>query len=230
MINLFKKIIIKIKGFFPVRLKTFFKKYKKFNAYNKLDIKLLKYLNFENGFYIDCGANDGVNQSTTWYFEKSLKWKGLLIEAIPEVYSQLKKNRSYSNIYENCALVSSEFKEESVEFFYNIDDTLTGGSIERENFIKKSVPAKTLDSILQKNPSIKIVDLFSLDVEGNEFEVLNGASLDKIRYMLIETNNFEKLNSVLNNKKFEFVERFSNYNFSDQPDYGDYLFKNKLLD
>ena len=225
--SLLKKITIKIKGFFPVKLKTFLKK---FNAYHQLDIKLLKYINFENGFYIDCGANDGVNQSTTWHFEKFLNWKGLLIEAIPEVYDQLKKNRSSNNIYENCALVSADFREKNVEFFYNKNDTLTGGSLERENFIKKSVPAKTLDSILQKNPSINIIDLFSLDVEGNEFEVLNGTSLDKIRYILVETNNFEKLNSVLSNKKFKFVERFSNYNFLEQPDYGDYLFKNKLLD
>ena len=225
-----RKIIINVKGLFPVKLKTFIKKFKKFNAYHQLDIKLLKYIKFENGFYIDCGANDGVNQSTTWYFEKFLNWKGLLIEAIPEVFDQLKKNRGSSNIYENCALVSNEFKEKSVEFFYNKKDTLTGGSIKKENFFKQSVPAKTLDSILKNNPSINIVDLFSLDVEGNEFNVLEGASLDKIRYILVETNNFKKLNSVLNDKKFKFIERLSNYNFLKQPDYGDYLFKNKLLD
>ena len=225
-----KKTIIKIKGLFPVKLKTFLKKFKKFNAYHQLDIKLLKYINFKNGFYIDCGANDGVNQSTTWYFEKFLNWKGLLIEAIPEVYDQLKKNRGSNNLYENCALVSNKFKEKSVEFFYNKRDTLTGGSVEKENFIKRSVPAKTLDSILKNNPSINIIDLFSLDVEGNEFNVLEGASLDKIRYLLVETSNFKKLNNVLNNKKFKFIERFSNYNFLEQPDYGDYLFKNKLLD
>jgi len=54
--------------------------------------------------------------------------------------------------------------------------------------------------------------------------------LDKIRYILVETNNFKKLNNVLNAKEFKFVERLSNYNFLEQPDYGDYLFKNKLLD
>ena len=52
--SLLKKIIIKIKGLFPVKLKTFLKKFKKFNAYHQLDIKLLKYINFKNGFYIDC--------------------------------------------------------------------------------------------------------------------------------------------------------------------------------
>ena len=40
---------------------------------------------FKNG--IECGANDGVNQSNTWYFEISKK--GLLIE--PHFLKSLKK-------------------------------------------------------------------------------------------------------------------------------------------
>ena len=34
----------KIKGFFPVKFKTYIKKFKKYNAYNQLDKKLLKYV------------------------------------------------------------------------------------------------------------------------------------------------------------------------------------------
>ena len=49
----------------------------------KLTKKMLKYINYKNGFYIDCGANDGVNQSNTWYYEKNLGWNGILIEPIP---------------------------------------------------------------------------------------------------------------------------------------------------
>ena len=60
--------IKKIKGLFPVTLKTFIKKFRNFNADNKLDLKMLKYINYENGFFIECGANDGVNQSNTWYY------------------------------------------------------------------------------------------------------------------------------------------------------------------
>ena len=81
----------KIKGFFPVKFKTYIKKFRKYNAYHQLDKKLLKYINYKNGFYIDCGANDGVNQSTTWYFEKYLNWNGILIEPIPNVFNELKK-------------------------------------------------------------------------------------------------------------------------------------------
>ena len=85
------KAIIKFKGLFPTKLKTSIKKFRKFNGYNNLDKKMLEFINFKDGFYVDCGANDGVNQSTTWYFENQLSWKGILIEPIPSVFDELKK-------------------------------------------------------------------------------------------------------------------------------------------
>ena len=95
MIN---KVIRQIKKFLPVKFKTYIKKLKKFNG-DGLDIQMLDYINYKNGFYIECGANDGVNQSTTWYFERTLQWKGLLIEPIKLVYAELKKNRNKRNFF-----------------------------------------------------------------------------------------------------------------------------------
>ena len=43
--------------------------------------------------------------------------------------------------------------------------------------------------------------------------------------MLIETDNFLKLKKYLNRKNYKFLKRLSNYQFSDKPEYGDYLFK-----
>ena len=63
------KIIIKLKGFLPVKFKTYLKKFRNYNGYEGLDKRMLKYINYSNGFYIECGANDGVNQSNTWYFD-----------------------------------------------------------------------------------------------------------------------------------------------------------------
>jgi len=57
---------------FSKKVKSYFKKFRKFNAINNLDKQMLDYLNYENGYYIECGANDGVDQSNTWYFEKKL--------------------------------------------------------------------------------------------------------------------------------------------------------------
>ena len=78
-----KHIPDSIKGLFTAKFKTYFKKFRKFNALQEIDKKMLKYINYRNGYYIECGANDGVNQSNTWYYEKCLDWKGILIEPIP---------------------------------------------------------------------------------------------------------------------------------------------------
>ena len=221
----------KIKGFFPVKFKTYFKKLKKYKDYNEIDKKLLKYLNYKNGFYIDCGANDGVNQSTTWYFEKYLNWNGILIEPIPDVFNELKKNRSKSNYFYNTALTDFNYKFKTIKFNFNKEDTLTGSIFSNKKLLKKTqtikVKATTLDQIIKKNKSNKLIDLFSLDVEGYEFEVLNGINFDniKFKFLLIETEFPEKLINLMSRKNYTFVERLSNYNFSNRPAYGDYLFK-----
>ena len=106
-----KFIITFFKSLFSARSKSFFKKYRRFNAINKLDQKMLSYINYRNGFYIECGANDGINQSNTWYFEKYLNWRGVLVEPNYNVFEQLKKNRSKKNIFINKALVSNSYKK-----------------------------------------------------------------------------------------------------------------------
>jgi len=206
MINILKKIL-------PIRFKTFLKKFRKFNSINNLDKKLLKYLNFKNGFYIECGANDGVNQSNTWFFEKSLNWRGILIEPNKKIFEELKKNRSSKNIFENVALVSESFSKKIYLTNDNLESKITG-NLNNSNI---EVFTSTLNNILKKNEIYKI-NLFSLDVEGYEENVLNGIDLKifEIDDILIETNNFEKINSVL---------KYNNYNFLEKLSFHDYLFK-----
>jgi FkbM family methyltransferase len=222
------KIIIKLKGLFSVNFKNLFKKFKKFNAYNDLDKKLLKYINYKDGFYIDCGANDGINQSTTWFYEKTLNWRGILIEPIPQVFEMLKKNRSKDNIFVNAALVSKRFAKKYIDINFNPLDTLTGSVLyNNKNSKKNLVKAVTLSSIF-KNNKIKKVDFFSLDVEGYEFEVLQGINFKKFKfkYILVETANPKKLNNFFLKKNYNFIERLSDYKFKKIPEYGDYLYKN----
>ena len=42
---------------------------------NDIDKKLEKYLNYDNGFYVELGANDGFTQSNSYYFELKRNWK-----------------------------------------------------------------------------------------------------------------------------------------------------------
>ena len=67
-----------------------------------------------------------------------------------------------------------------------------------------------------------------MDVEGYEFEVLEGInfSTQKFKYILIETEFPKKMNNFLKKNGYNLVERLSNYKSLEKPDYGDYLYNN----
>ena len=213
-------MFVKLKGLIPNPLKIFIKKFYFFNGYHALDKKMLEFINFKSGFYIECGVNDGVNQSNTWYFEKKLGWHGILIEPQPNVFLKLIKNRSKKNFFENCLLKSKKTKKKFMTMYSDPSDTLITRSTKISNrFTNKiKVPAKTLNSILVKNNAPYEIDFFSLDVEGDELNVLNGINFKKykFRYILIETQIFKKINYFLRNKKYSFLKKLSD---------GDFLFK-----
>jgi len=203
--------MLKINNLLSKKTKTFFKKFRKFNALNNLDKKLLQYINYNNGFYIECGANDGVDQSNTWYYEKFKNWHGILIEAHPKLFGELKKNRSKNNILVNKFLVAKNFKS----LIVNISDNDLMSKFSNSNHKNFSTQPITLTEILKNNNSPKIIDLFSLDVEGYEFKVLEGIDFKnyKFKYFLIETNNFNKLNNYLVTKKYKFINKLSHHDY-----------------
>jgi len=212
--------IKKIKGLFPVTLKTFIKKFRNFNADNKLDLKMLKYINYEKGFFIECGANDGINQSNTWYYEKKLNWRGVLIEPIPEVFDQLKKNRKSENLFFNNVLKSFKDKRKYIRLIYDKKDSLITKieSKKNKNTYSFRSRAKTLNEILTISKAPKKIDFFSLDVEGDEINVLNGVDFKKyyFKYILIETINLKKVINKLKKFDYKLKKKLSNI---------DYLFK-----
>jgi FkbM family methyltransferase len=204
-----------------------------------LDDKLLKYLNFENGFFIEAGANDGLSQSNTALYEFEYGWKGLLVEPNPKKCFECKKRR-INSIVENYALVSDNYTDDYIEG--NFDETGYSESLTslvydkgdwcdshlqihkeqiKNNLIR--VPAITLNKLLEKH-NVDRVDFISLDVEGYEISVLNGFDLDKYnpKYFLIETTNLE------NRKKsiIEYMEE-RDYTVIDQPSINDSLFAKK---
>ena len=87
-----------LKKLLPISLLEYYWNYKRksktYYGRNKVDKIILKYLNFDNGFFVELGANDGIKESNTYYFEKNLNWKGILIEPSIENYEKCKKNRS----------------------------------------------------------------------------------------------------------------------------------------
>ena len=201
-----------IRSLFPKKLKTFFKKLRKFNALNQLDKKMLEFINYENGFFIECGANDGVDQSNTWYFEKNLNWSGILIEPLSKQFQELKKNRSKKNKFFNLALCSSEI--ENILLMENNDlvskSVIDSSKIANSKF--ESVSSQTLTKILDEVSAPSLIDFFSLDVEGFEDQVIKGINFDKynFKYFLIETQNDEVINFLIN-KNYIFIKKLSHH-------------------
>ena len=91
-------------------------------ALNEIDKKIAYYLPEilnEKTFYVEAGANDGVNQSNTHFLEKIYGAKGLLIEASQSLFEKCLNNRCDSNIFALCALVQDTYEYDYVDLIYS---------------------------------------------------------------------------------------------------------------
>jgi FkbM family methyltransferase len=208
---------------------------------NELDRKLERYVDYNGGYFVELGANDGVTQSNSLYFEKHRGWRGVLVEPAPHKFLQCRKNRGRGTSVFCAACVSFDYSDEFVRIIYSnlmstpidlesdIADPLAhaerGGSFlkSQESIFEFGAVAKTLNSLLIEASAPKLVDFLSLDVEGAEIEVLKGIDHRefRFRYILVECRDIPKLKSYLEQAGYRFVEKFSEQ---------DYLFAAKESD
>ena len=199
----------------------------------ELDKKLRKYLNYKNGFYVELGANNGVDQSNTLYFEMKRGWKGILMEPALNNYLECLERRGKKNVVFCNACVSNEFKEKFIEFsFANLMSTATAINSDLPNInehlenAKNFYPQKqhslkfaalttTLNDLLDEGNAPHTIDLLSLDVEGAELEVLKGIDFGKysFKYILVESRDFTRLNLFFADYGYSFVEKFTSQDF-----------------
>ena len=182
-------------------------------ALGDLDLKLRRYLDFDGGFFVEAGANDGISQSNTLYFERHHGWRGLLVEPIPELAAACRRNRPRCRV-ENVALVPHGFPDAEVEMRYcNLMSVVKGGMAspeEEDRHIAAGeacqavrsyslrVPAKSLSDLLDAH-AIDEVDLLSLDVEGFEAQALSGLdfSRHRPRFIVVEARYRDQINAIL---------------------------------
>lgn len=146
--------------------------------------------NIKKGISIECGAFDGVMESSTLFFEENLDWSCINIEASPPIFEMLKVNRPKSFNF-NVGLGNKEqllvFKHaihpnHGVKFgngsFKHTSNHKQFLDVENCKFDEYEVIStkysKFIDELMNEHFTNKIIDLFVLDVEGYELEVLEG--------------------------------------------------------
>lgn len=86
---------------------------------NKLDVKLAECLRHRNGSYVEIGANNGIQQSNSKYFETFKGWRGVLIEPAIDNFIELKRNRNKGNYFANYNCVPFDYSEKYVNLIYS---------------------------------------------------------------------------------------------------------------
>ena len=187
--------------------------------------------NQEDGFFVEIGAFDGLQGSNCYHFERFMNWKGIAIEASPTQFNKLKKNRNCQ--LQNVALSSIK---KTVEFYEVTEGFTQMSGINNVNYqnsfnriinkSKSKINKIKINSIPFSEiiPNNQIIDLVSIDIEGNEFEVLNSIDYDiyEIKVIILENNIPEKLNYL----KF-FTEK--NYSYYDRVGMDEIYYNNKYF-
>jgi len=194
-------------------------------ALDELDRKLERHLDFDAGVFVEAGSNDGVKQSNTYYFEKIRGWTGLLIEPVPSLAAECRKNRRGPVV--EAALVASEEPGATVELHVaGLMSTVTGAlgdpaatarhvavGLELQRLSSAPslrVPARTLSALIDEAALRLPIDLLSLDVEGAEPAALRGLDLARHapRFICVEARAPAVITAILE-PRYRLVEMLS---------------------
>lgn len=146
------------------------------------------FANISEGTCVEVGAFDGLEMSNTAYFE-SKGWKTLLVEANPDLAEKCRQNRPKANVVNKAAVAPGSPSEVTFE----VAESMTGMSslqIDTNNqrrikgllgevaIRKITITASPLDCILEEAHFHRL-DFISIDVEGFEWDVLQGFHIQK---------------------------------------------------
>jgi len=164
-----------------------------------------------NGYFIDIGAYDGISLSNTFLLESKYRWNGICIEALPEEYIKLKRNRPHS-----ICIQKAVFSKSDLEVEFSVADMYSGIveyiDCHNEGKTDKRIIVSTirLDDILTQYNAPQFIEYLSIDTEGSELEVLKSIDFTKYTFGIIhiEHNGIEprrsNMKSLLLSKGYKY--------------------------
>jgi FkbM family methyltransferase len=185
-------------------------------AQNREDILIRGFFpEVKQGFYVDVGANHPADDSVTKLFYDA-GWNGINIEPNERLFSQIAEQRPRDiNLKVGVSdkkgtLILREYANHGLSTFSNEmkDSYLSEESAKTSSYKDVEVSVVTLVDIFSEHVTKKPIHFMKVDVEGFEYEVLQGNDWKKYRPELIciESNHLVKdWRPILNNAKYEIV-------------------------
>ena len=168
------------------------------------------------GFFLDLAAADGLTHSNTHVLEKWFGWSGLCIEPNPGFFAELKGRR-------RCRVDQSVISDRRERLRFRIDNGQLGGVVAddtdnnervRGDQLSKAeiveLPAQPLNDVLERHNAPRVIDYFSLDVEGCEERIISTIDFDRYQFRCLTIERpTPRVNEVLFDNGYVFVKNFS---------------------
>lgn len=150
-------------------------------------------------FFVEIGANDGVRGDFLYYFVKRYKWRGIVLEPVPDIFARLQQTyHGDEDVIPFCAALA---EQDGMATFYCVQpggdvpevcDQL--GSFSRdvilshkqaypaieEHIVEVGVKAVRFDT-LARQFGIGKIDVIVIDTEGYDYEALKQIDFQRFR-------------------------------------------------
>lgn len=222
MIYLINQLFIFI---YKVKYKLFIRNYKLYSFKRSLEKTFKKNKEFS---FIQVGANDGISFDDLYDFVTKRKSFGVVIEPVKSYFEELKNN--YLALPNVVPVNMAVFHKKDVLYIYKINPEKSSNypdwvkgiasfdsehhkktNIKVEDIITENVEADHLMNIIDSNfkGDYSNVDLFQVDTEGFDYEVIKMIDFNKlhpkiIKFESVNLNDLQKeeLAKILNNEGY----------------------------
>ena len=162
-------------------------------------------------FLLDCGSNYGFY--SFYVASLSLGNQVLAFEASPETFNSFKANLELNNFRNiDCRnLAISEVSGKFISFYESYNDwesSATHNKFKNNKIV--NIETTTIDQELSKKDLSNFIVIIKLDIEGNEFNAIQGGKDTILKYEPLITIELSIYNFNNQNYNFNFFRKFLN--------------------
>jgi len=135
------------------------------------------------GVVVEVDAGDGTTSSSSYFFEYAMKWKAVLFEANPDVYSELKNSRPQASTFNGafCNNTDKQLTYSQGAFFTSDSKDISSVNATRSAKEMSAVTVSCLSISTELSKlNIRHADVIYISVSGNAFAVLNSFDFTQI--------------------------------------------------